>query len=409
MGPDSRAPSRASRTGKLNPLRPEKLTAEAPSPGPSPAIRVEIGHSRAREPAAALRELETKVTFGGASLVLVFASPTYDLDRLSDLLLDRVEGPLAGCTTAGNIGPGGYEKSGLTAVSIASPRLSARVHRLQRLTEPSAEALCLADEMSGTVLAPGYKRVGLTFLDGLAIAEERVASALYRTLDFPIVGGSAGDDQRFARTHVLGDEGFVADEGVFVEIATSLPFRTFKAQHFSPTERRVIVTAAEPRTRRVYELDGRPAAEVYAELVGVLPALLASDVFSLHPLTMNLGGEHYVHGIQRAHEDRSLTFFVGLSEGAVLRLGRASDPVRALRHALDGDAEARPALTIGIDCVLRHLELEQTGLVKEVNGLLVERPMIGFRSYGAQHNGTHTSHTMTGLTIYEPLGEGLHG
>ncbi len=88
---------------------------------------------------------------------------------------------------------------------------------------------------------------GLILVDGLALAEEGLTATLYQSIgNVPIVGGSAGDDLKFESTSVYWDGEFISNAALFTLFETSLPFSTFKLQHFRPTDRRLVITAAEP-------------------------------------------------------------------------------------------------------------------------------------------------------------------
>ena len=49
--------------------------------------------------------------------------------------------------------------------------------------------------------------------------------------------------------------------------STPFPFRIFKTQHFVCDEERLVVTAADPATRTVSEINGLPAAEFWKQPV----------------------------------------------------------------------------------------------------------------------------------------------
>lgn len=84
------------------------------------------------------------------------------------------------------------------------------------------------------------------------------------------IGPGAGDDLRFDRTHVFSNGRFLPDSAVLILVRTLVPFRLFKTRHFvSVEEERLVVTASDPARRIVYEINGLPAAEEYARLIGV--------------------------------------------------------------------------------------------------------------------------------------------
>ena len=61
-----------------------------------------------------------------------------------------------------------------------------------------------------------------------------------------------------------------------------------------------------------------------------------------------------------------------------------------------------PLLTIGCDCFLRRLEVEERGLGEAASELLRRQQVIGFNTYGEQYNGMHINQTFTGVAIGQP-------
>lgn len=119
----------------------------------------------------------------------------------------------------------------------------------------------------------------------------------------PLIGGSAGDDQRFAKTFIYSDGCFHTDCAALILINTSLPFMVFKTQHFVPTDKRLVVTEADTAGRIVKEINGLPAAEEYARMVGVDVDELNPMRFAASPVVVMIDGTNYVRSIQKAPND----------------------------------------------------------------------------------------------------------
>lgn len=182
---------------------------------------------------------------------------------------------------------------------------------------------------------------------------------------------------------------------------TSLPFATFKLQHFATSTRKVVVTAATAHERRVLELNGEPAADVYAEVLGLRREELGAGVFSRHPLVLQVAGDDYICSIQMMHPDGSFSLFCAIDEGVVLPVGDGLDALDVLRGAFErvSNAVPDPALVLGCDCILRRLEFEEKGMDQRVGEFLAERSVLGFSTYGEQYNGLHVNQTFTGVAI----------
>jgi hypothetical protein len=362
------------------------------------------GASLSPDPACAVQEIRQAIDQPGLAAVILFCSPGYDLGRLGRELRDAFSCPVIACTSAGQIGVNGYQRGGITGASLASNELEARSFLISPLSvcrERAAEAAAQTQVRLDRL--PSHRRTfGFLLVDGLALAEEGLAATLYQSLgDVPIVGGSAGDDLKFERTAVYWDGEFLNDAAVFTVFETSLDFAMLKIQHFRPTARKLVTTAADPAARVVKEFNGFPAAEAYAELLGLSVEDLDDEVFSSNPVMLRIGSDFYVRSIAHRNPDLSLTFFCAIDEGLVLSVGEGVDPLAMLEEGFREAARSirRPTLVIGCDCVLRRLELEQRRLSGPVGDFLASNKVIGFSSYGEQFNAVHVNQTFTGIML----------
>ena len=64
-------------------------------------------------------------------------------------------------------------------------------------------------------------------------------------------------------------------------------------------------------------------------------------------------------------------------------------------------------LTIGCDCFLRRLELEDSGDLEQIGRYLQGQRVMGFNTYGEQFNGMHINQTFTGVAIARGRSLGL--
>lgn len=390
--------------GALHPGHGPCYVLAVPPVEPRAPLRVRSGLSFATDPRAAVAELARQIEQPDPSVVLFFCSPSYDLDELGPLLKAAFPCPVIGCTSAGQIGPAGFQRGGITASSLASSELWVRPFLISPLSDHGRIAL----EVAATVrllrrAAPAsFRSFGLLLVDGLAQVEERLAAALYQSLgDMPLVGGSAGDDLRFERTHVYHDGKFLPNAALFTLFETSHPFTTFKLQHVEPTDTMLVTTAADPARRIVHEINGMPAAEAYAEAVGLPIDQLDSYVFSKHPVLLKLGADYYIRAIQRVHDEGSITFMCAIDEGLVLRVGASVEPRRTLENGFRAASMlvGKPSVVIGCDCILRRLELEKDAESEWVGAFFAHHNVIGFSTYGEQYNAVHVNQTFAGIAL----------
>lgn len=358
---------------------------------------IRTAQSCAAEARQAVKEFHEAVEQPETELVVFFCSSEYDLDVLAAEMNRLFAGvQVVGCTTAGEIGPAGYRTHSLSGVSFPSGScvaVSGLLDCLSRfdITGGHDFAQSLLQRLESRV--PGASpdnSFAFMLIDGLSIREEQVTHSLQYSLGrIPLFGGSAGDDLRLAKTGVYFDGRFHSDSVALILINTSLPFRLFKTQHFVSTSERLVVTEADTTRRIVTEINGLPAAEEYARLVGVDVEKLNPMRFAASPVVVMIDGTDYVRSIQKANADGSLTFFCAIEEGLVLRVARGVDLMSNLEQTFDKiRAEiGPPRLVFGCDCILRNLEISQNASKDRVGEIFRRYNVVGFSSYGEQFHG----------------------
>jgi len=365
--------------------------------------------TRARDPESAAGELFDALWQPGCCLVLLFISPSYDLAALAQCLEHRFRGvTLGGCTTAGEIGPGGYHDRSICGFSLASPDFAASlgvIETLARLDTADMQATVRQTRLAIYDEAPWARHENLfavTLIDGICGCEELVASAACLALGgIPLRGGSAGDALVFEKTFVLHGGEVWTDCALIAVIATRRPFRAFKTEHFSASSEKCVVTGAFPRRRVVTEINAEPAAEEYARITGMRMTDLTPAAFATHPMMVRVGEQSFVRSIQRVNPDDSLTFLCAIDEGVVLSVGLGGDLEGDLGRLFDGiTAEiGPPELVIAFDCILRGLELDQRRIRGRVGALMDLANAVGFSTYGEQCEAMHMNQTFTGIAI----------
>lgn len=366
-------------------------------------------HAYQADPDEVAAELYRQLWQPDCRLVLLFVAPDYPLDTLAPALsLHFGDIPVVGCTTAGEISPDGYRYHSITGASFAAPDFFAEVRHIRGLSDYD-----LSDAL-GTVMSARYSlgqqcgfplerhTFALLLVDGLSACEEQLAGHLARALgEIPICGGSAGDNMRFERTHILIKGEFVSDSAALVLIATRHPFEVFKSEHAVRHGERMVVTEADASSRLVTEINAEPAAAEYARLLGMSPERLSPLTFAAHPLVLNVGGVPYVRSIQRINPDLSLSFFCAIDEGIVLSGSRAMDIVDNLARTFQQVRQRLGAfqIVLGFDCILRTLPLLQSDALARLSQLLAANAVVGFSTYGEQYRAMHVNQTFTGIAI----------
>ena len=367
-------------------------------------------HAEAADPAAFDR-LARALGPGPFALVVLFLSPEAVAGDLPARIAAAFgDTPVTGCTTAGEIGPGGYSEGGIVAIGLPAADFAAETLLVADLQAIDAQAL-IGDLIRArhrlTAAHPGWDHeFAFLMVDGLSVKEDELAAAVATGLGpVPLFGGSAGDGTRFGATHVLHGGRLAQNTATLALIRTRCPVRVFSLDHLLPSDRRMVVTKADPARRLVRQINAEPAAQEYARILGKDPDQLTTFTFAAHPLVVRIGGRHHVRAIQRVATNGDLVFFSAIDEGLVLTLAEAQDMAAHLEGELTALArDTAPAAILACDCVLRRIEAQEKQLFGKISDILGRHRVTGFSTYGEQHGAVHVNQTMTCVAIYPPKG-----
>ncbi|MBT9386438.1 FIST C-terminal domain-containing protein [Pseudooceanicola sp. CBS1P-1] len=377
--------------------------------------------SRAATAARIVRSASVEVTTPGAARVLaerlgpdleaviLFAAPACDLDALFRGAEAHMGGArLIGCSTAGEIDETGYAEGRILAIGLPRSHFRTRAVPLASPAELPPEQLMRDMLETRNALAreaPDWRHeFAFLLIDGLSQQEDRMAAAVAATLgSVPLFGGSAGDMERFGSTRVFAGGAASPGGAALLLVRSACPVRVFKSDHFQPTERRMVITGTDPERRRVTSINGAPAAEELARIIGIAPAALDRRFLAAHPLVVRIAGEHHVRSISHVGAAGELHFFSAIGTGLVLSLAASTDMAGHLRSVLDGLAEPRaPDFILGCDCLLRRLEAREKQQSATLSALMRSHRLQGFSTYGEQLGAMHVNQTLTGVAIYPP-------
>ena len=326
--------------------------------------------------------------------MLAFGAPEYRDDQaaLDDLRERFPRSKLLGCSTSGEIFQDELRDRSL---SVAVARFEKSDVRTATVAVSGPEDSHRAGaQLASAVLGPDLRAV-FVLSDGLAVNGSELVAGIASELPpgVTVTGGLAGDGDRFESTWIL-DAGCPASGLV---TAVGLYGTNLHVGHgskggwdiFGPERR---VTRSEGNV--LYELDGKPALELYKRYLGDRAEGLPATAL-LFPLALRepqTKEETLVRTILGVDEDsQSMTFAGNVPEGNLAQLMRANfDQLiegasdAALRTRRQPDATGA-TLSIAISCVGRRLILgERTE--EEIEAALEELPIgtrqVGFYSYG---------------------------
>ena len=219
----------------------------------------------------------------------------------------------------------------------------------------------------------------------------------------PIVGGSAADNDVSGNWAVFGADGVLKDGVQISVLFCSTPLAAEYQNGYAPSGKSARVTRSEGR--RLYELDDRPAADVFEELSGLSfdvapdgePASILS-MTSYTPLGIEMGsvaGVPYYLLAHAAflHSDRSIEFFADVELGNDLHFMTGSERSltdRAGRVASQSlqriGADRSPAGGLVIYCagcmlaISEHMDQVAAGVHEGLGGA----PFLGVFTFGEQ-------------------------
>jgi diguanylate cyclase (GGDEF)-like protein/PAS domain S-box-containing protein len=366
-----------------------------------------VGAKAARQ---AVRGLKKK----GLSAILVFASVRYDLAEVLQGIHGVVgQAPVMGATTAGEICDGPQQGS-VVVVALASPYLKVRVGVGQGVSQDWRQAVTQAVntpevkpffDPQDTGIWPemtrqGKSAFGLLFSPGntraadsrsFEILEELKRLSLNR---LPIIGGAAADDWRLETNYVLWGRQAYPDSVLVAVFETQLQFGIAMAHGFQPTSRKATVTRV--KNHEVLELDGKPAADVYSQLLCISRVALEGKHLTLTTKRpagiLDAYGQYSLNVASFFTPEHGVRFSQPMVEGTLLTIMDADQSSllaaggEAVRKAILRGGITDPAMVLAFPCALRSLVLEGWGgeEIAAIRKMLPTTPVVGFYSFGEQ-------------------------
>ena len=353
-------------------------------------------------------EILANVKCDEIELLLFHTSTLFDLDTVAKEISARFPHVnIVGCTSAGEFNKNGYGTEKLLAVAFLKNEFSIATALVPNLGEVNFDEA--HDIASGLRRAlQGRERrydteqhFVISVLDGLTRHEEHFLETFATAFgNIPHLGGSAGDDLKLEATYVFYNGEFHRDAAVLLLVGTGKPFTVFSIDHINSPVSKLVVTHADPESRTVYEINGEPAAQYYASLLGMKAEDLTPDVFSMFPLAVMVGGKYFIRSIQKVDlATNAITFYCAVDIGIILTFVQMGDCIEALESKLDKLRAqlGEPEFVYACDCFLRRLEIQQGKNDLEIRRLQQRYNVAGFNAYGEHIHSVHLNQTFTGV------------
>ncbi|MEM8977936.1 MAG: FIST N-terminal domain-containing protein [Pseudomonadota bacterium] len=370
-------------------------------------------HAAAGTDIDSVRQLLSPLTEHTPDFLVVSCSSEFDLLALNAALSDLSAKALHGTTSClgvmTNEGMAGREGNGIGYFALWDEDGafgSAGVGFDQTENHAASMAARKATQLALSRAGRPGEAPDLIWVSASPGQEEEIIQGIEAVIGggIPIVGGSAADNTVSGGWAIFGEDG-IHTSGV--QISVLFPSKSVAAEFqsgYAPSGKTAKVTRAEGR--RLYELDGRPAGDVYQELSGLkfeasgdgTPTAILSQT-SFDPLGVEIGGVANIPYYLLMHaaalnSDGSIDLFANVAEGTELhamsgstqsltqRAGRVAAQTR--RQADTTGAPVAGALMIYCGGCMLSVTDHMDRVVSGVNESLDGAPFLGLFTFGEQ-------------------------
>lgn len=391
------------------------------------ATGISTGRNGSEAARVAARQAIEKIGDRKVDMSIVYSSSAYNYRDVVDAVREATgNAPLMGASSAGEFTEKDVLHGSVAVCLLASDDIRFFTAMAEGVgDDPEGAVRRLAEKMPETVEDRPHRCI-IMIADGLAgVGEEIVLSAInIMGGDTPIVGGMAGDDMKFEKTHLFLDGDVVTDGICICLLASTMPLFTAVKHGHRPLTEPLTVTRALGNV--VYEINNKPAWGVWKEEVIAHRVRKAGEPEPWHELAtqsdigqflanyemglpIETEGEYKVRFPSGVNDDGSLNFSCGIAEGTVFRIMDGSDMGDQIEAAGDAAGMARQAAedagytrfagAFVFECAVRRLMLGDEfyrapdAMAKVLDGI----PMIGFETYGeirlepGQFSGYHNT------------------
>lgn len=352
----------------------------------------------------AVREAVSRALLGLAgrqpTLVFLFASSRHDVGRAAEEIGHLAPGAtVIACSTAGEFTERGLVKRGLVVLAVASEELRALVNLSDKLDVPADAIAKLCDGFDAAAMLS--RQEGLTqsttvaIFDGLStVGESIVDGLLQNTRGYQrIVGGAASDDGQFVKTQVATKERSSSSGALAAHLFTQKAWCIGVAHGLTPSTGRMRITKS--RGNRIYEIDRRPAFEVYRDYakrrfgIDLTPERAAPFLMANELGLYQFDIVKHARAALRVESDGSLVCAGSVPEFSSVCI-LTGDPVSMVDAARKAAQEAADQLTgpaagvLVFDCVCREAMLGSSfeREIGAITSVFPDVPVAGFLTYG---------------------------
>lgn len=332
-----------------------------------------------------------------ANLIIVFSTVAYDQEKmLKGIRSISKEIPLVGCSDSGEITTDGPTSEQVAVMALNSDTINFTIGLGEGADKSSHEAGSMsAREVKKK--ARGDLSLFMMLLDGLAENGAAAVRGVQEVLgkNFPIMGGSAGDDFLFKKTYEYFNDQVLTNAMIGIGLSGKFSFGVGVRHGWEPIGLPMKVTKA--KGAKLIEINNRPALSIYEDYFGKKAEELIKEPIArmayTYPLGMSVEGssELLIRDVVIANEKGEITCAAEIPEGSEVRLmlGDYDKAIQAVKEAAEGALaqlkESKPKAIFVFNCMARRKLLgartgDEISAIQDVLGKDI--PLIGFYTYG---------------------------
>lgn len=380
---------------------------------------VEMAHARTaeRDAGRAAEDLCNQLGSAKPKLVVMFASRDRDQRELNRAVRERLP---AGTRLVGATSGGEIDRAGMHAGNVVMAALSGDIefglgmgHKLSHDAATAGENAIrtAARELGARADDLGTRKYGAMVIDdGFRFRKEELLLGVMSMNQAMIaIGGGASDsepdpEKQSAELHVDGE--VATDSAAVVLFKTDAPWAALRSHWYAPTGQTIRITKIDSSAKRALEIDGKPAAQRYADLLGVGVKDLefgTPNGFAVRPTALRVGREYFIRAPWKPLDDGSILFANMLEENSELELVKITDIVDSTRRFFEQELPTRvqsPKAALLFHCSGRKWYAESTGKIPALSeAFAAAPPCVGMNVHFEIYCGFHINTTLTALAF----------
>ncbi len=344
--------------------------------------------------------------------VIFLAAIDYDFPLLSQKMKEKFPtAEVIGTSTAGEFSASGFTEGSLilTTMSDSSTKVKGVF-----IDKASKYPIAYKNDIESALKSVGINigdpnshrdAFAIEFTNAIYNAEETILSNFYAIIKndkFPLAGATAGYTGNTPKSFVSYNGKTTQDGAVMLFVKTRCKFDIRQEDIFNPTGKQIYVTRSDTMKRELHTLNGRPAATVYAEQLGMSESKAAQNTFE-NPFGRFVNGSIHIAAIASLTSDKKITTFARVTPNSTLEMMHIGDALKKADETCSGIRSVipRPKFTLLMTCITRTMYFDRSGM----KGSIIDKykntfpTFCGFSCYGEQIGRIHCNQTLVSLVI----------